>query len=87
MPGPAKAKPTVGTTSSGEISRVPCPWCKGILDCSGFAEEHLAGGWGEPGWPGCQLDTGYVIECEHCQRPSVVVTVVQVTVVKLAAAS
>jgi hypothetical protein len=75
-PAPIDAK----KFSSGEISRVPCPWCGAKLDLS----EVGTGALGE-GWSGQGLETGCLIDCDHCSKPAKVTAIVPMTVVKLVA--
>ncbi len=78
MPNPPSLPPRQGVTQ-GPIHKVPCPHCGQPLDFRAHAGEELGGtGWGEQG-----LETGAVVDCDHCSRKSRVAAVERITVVKL----
>lgn len=67
-------------TTTGQIHRVPCPFCKKPLDFRAHADAELGGaGWGNQG-----LETGSKVDCEHCGRTSKILAIEQITIVRLA---
>ena len=74
----APAQPTNARVSQGPIHSVPCPWCQQTADFRELADEELGGaGWGN------QLEPGAIVGCDNCNRPSKILAVAKVVIVKL----
>lgn len=74
MPQPPAPQPTKGALHS-----VPCPFCKRPMDFRAYMGEEGGGvGWGAQG-----LEIGSLIDCDHCNRRSKVLSIDRVTVIRL----
>ena len=78
---PSPMSPVSGRSTEGPVDAVPCPWCGGKLDFREFVDdEHGGAGWGSTG----ELSSGNSATCDHCGRPSKIIAVRRVTLVRLA---
>jgi len=66
--------------TQGPIHSVPCPWCHQGQDFRPLADGEEMGG---AGWGSQGLEPGATVICDHCDRPSRIISATKTVIVRL----